>query len=91
MAHKIALELQLGDVVFPPYEIKTDRVTSVTPCPTRERVSGGFACSRRTVSTTSAVTTDGVFRSSTTAPDRQSGECESAAGHAVLNCVRHAC
>ncbi|MFE7397987.1 hypothetical protein [Streptomyces sp. NPDC057557] len=33
MAHKTALELQPGDVVFPPYEIKTDRVTNVTPLP----------------------------------------------------------
>jgi hypothetical protein len=33
MAHKIATELRPGDVVFPPYEIKTDRVVSVTRLP----------------------------------------------------------
>ena len=33
MAHKTASELQPGDVVFPPYEIKTDRVASVSPLP----------------------------------------------------------
>lgn len=33
MAHRTATELRPGDEVFPPYEIKTDRVASVTPLP----------------------------------------------------------
>ncbi|MGW1828880.1 hypothetical protein ACWCO0_09440 [Streptomyces tubercidicus] len=37
MAHKITMELQPGDVVFPPYEIQTDRVIRVTPLPDPRR------------------------------------------------------
>jgi hypothetical protein len=33
MTHKIATELQPGDVVFPPYEITTDQIASVTRLP----------------------------------------------------------
>lgn len=37
MAHKIALELQSGDKVFPPYEYRIDRVVSVTRLPDPRR------------------------------------------------------
>ncbi|MEU1254838.1 hypothetical protein ABZ445_16320 [Streptomyces chartreusis] len=37
MAHRTAPELQPGDVVFPPYEIRTDQVTDVTPLPEPRR------------------------------------------------------
>lgn len=37
MAHRTTAELQPGDVVFPPYEITTDRVASVTRLPDPRR------------------------------------------------------